>query len=75
MPAVVGASKIVSVGGGGILKFGDSVFMSPTSSSKSFAGSGSLNIGDVPITINVISTTNTIDPSVIDANATKIGFF
>lgn len=73
MPAIVGAVKIISIGPSSIVQFGDSVFLSPTSSSKTYAGSGSFNTGDLPRTNNIFSATNTFDPDVIDSNATKVG--
>ncbi|WP_128894726.1 spore germination protein [Longirhabdus pacifica] len=73
MPAIVGAVKIISVGPSSIVQFGDSVFLSPTSASKTYAGSGSFNTGDLPRTANILSSTNTFDPDLFDTNATKVG--
>ena len=73
MPSIVGSFKVVSVGPSSIIHIGDSVFLSPTSSSKTFAGAGSFNTGDLPVTNNAISATNTNDPDVSDSNAAKVG--
>jgi hypothetical protein len=73
MPSIVGNIKIVSVGPSSIVHIGDSLVLSPTSASKTFAGSGSFNTGDFPVTNNAVSQTNTIDPSIIDTQANKVG--
>ncbi|MNT68250.1 putative spore germination protein GerPA [compost metagenome] len=72
MPAIVGYVKIVSVGSSSIVQFGDAVFLSPTSSSKTFAGSGSFITGDLPVTNNGISSTNTNDPDLVDSSNSKV---
>jgi spore germination protein PA/spore germination protein PF len=68
MPAFVGNIKIVSVGSGAVVQFGDAVIVSPSSASKTFAGSGSFVTGDVPVTNNGVNATNTLDPSLIDSS-------
>lgn len=73
MPAIVGNIKIVSVGSGAIVHFGDAIFLSPTSSSKTFAGAGSFLTGDVPMTNNGLSATITNDPDGIDDSNSKVG--
>ncbi|WP_128894724.1 spore germination protein [Longirhabdus pacifica] len=72
MPAIVGASKFINIGGSSILKFGDAVFLCPTSSGKTYTGAGSGNVGDGIFTVNVASSTNTFDPSIASNNATKL---
>lgn len=72
MPAIVGYVRIVSVGSSAIVQFGDAVFLSPTSSSKTFAGSGSFLTGDLPNTNNGINMTNTNDPDGIDTSVSKV---
>ncbi|WP_164669535.1 spore germination protein [Virgibacillus doumboii] len=67
MPSIVGPIKINSVGGG-VVNFGDSFYLAPKSTSKTAAGSGSLNTGDFINTNNGLSTTNPIDPDVNDQN-------
>jgi spore germination protein PA len=69
MPAIVGIVKIISVGSSSVVHFGDSFIISPTSSSKTFAGAGSFNTGDFPRVYNAYSTTVTNDSDLIDANA------
>ncbi|CAI6054808.1 spore germination protein [Cohnella sp. JJ-181] len=72
MPSIVGAVKILSVGSSGVVQFGDCLQISPTSSTKTFAGAGSFVTGDFPRT-NSISSTNTNDQDVADASETQIG--
>jgi hypothetical protein len=72
MPAIIGNIKIVSVGSSAIVQFGDAIFLSPSSSSKTFAGAGSFLTGDVPQTYNGISLTNTNDPDVVDDSVSKV---
>ncbi|MFD2671747.1 spore germination protein [Marinicrinis sediminis] len=73
MPAIVGNVKILSVGPSSIVHFGDSIFLSPTSASKTFAGSGSFNTGDLPNTNNGVNFTNTFDPDGVDDSVQKVG--
>jgi hypothetical protein len=73
MPSIVGSFKIVAVGPSSIVHIGDSVFLSPNSTSKTFAGSGSFNTGDLPVTNNGINATNTNDPDLLDSVAAKVG--
>ncbi len=61
MPAIVGGVKILSVGSGGVVHFGDSLYISPKSTSKTYAGSGSFNTGDFPVTNNGFNATLTSD--------------
>ncbi|GIP38123.1 germination protein GerPA [Paenibacillus sp. J31TS4] len=72
MPAIVGNVKILSVGPSSIIQFGDAVFLSPSSSSKSYAGAGSFNTGDLPMTNNAVSATNTNDRDLVDNNVTRV---
>ncbi|WP_099157237.1 spore germination protein [Virgibacillus ndiopensis] len=69
MPSIVGPLKINSIGGG-VVNFGDSFYLSPKSTSKTSAGSGSLNTGDFICTNTGLSSTNPIDPDVNDQNVT-----
>jgi spore germination protein PF len=70
MPSIVGPITINSVSG--VINFGDSLNISPTSSSKTNAGSGAFNTGDFICTNNGISATNTIDPDISDQKTTNI---
>lgn len=72
MPAVVGFVKIVSIGSGSIVQFGDSLEVSPTSSSKTYAGSGSFLTGSLTNSNNAVSATNTIDPDVQDNTSNEV---
>ncbi|MFD0870122.1 MULTISPECIES: spore germination protein [Paenibacillus] len=73
MPSIVGNVKILSVDSGGIVQFGDAVFLSPVSTSKTFAGAGSFITGDLPLTNSGISATNTNDPDLVDTSSAKAG--
>ncbi|WP_169081929.1 spore germination protein [Paenibacillus sp. PL91] len=72
MPAVVGFVKIVSVGSGSIVQFGDTLEVSPNSSSKTYAGSGSFLTGSLTNSNNAVSATNTLDPDVQDASNNQV---
>jgi len=72
MPCIVGNVKVVSVGGSGVVQFGDCLQVSPQSTSKTFAGSGSFNTGDIPQTYNAISNTTTNDADVKDSTQDSI---
>lgn len=65
MPAIIGPVQIINVGGG-IVQFGDTLYISPKSSTKTFAGSGGFNTGGFIVTNNGISGTNTLDTNLID---------
>jgi hypothetical protein len=71
MPAIVGNVKIISIGSGGLVQFGDALILSPQSTSKTFAGSGSFNTGDLPVTNNGVSSTQTYDADVVDDTISK----
>lgn len=72
MPSIVGNVKILSVGTGAIVQFGDCLTMAPNSSSKTFAGSGSFNTGDFPRTFTGVNNTNTADQDLVDQNQPKV---
>ncbi|MDF1507379.1 spore germination protein [Robertmurraya sp. DFI.2.37] len=65
MPAIVGPVQVINLGGG-VLQFGDSLFISPKSASKSMSGSGAGNTGGFIITNNLISASNTLDTNLVD---------
>lgn len=71
MPAIVGNIKILSVGSGGLVHFGDALILSPQSTSKTFAGSGSFNTGDLPVTNNGLNSTQTFDSDGVDDTISK----
>ncbi|NOU93341.1 spore gernimation protein GerPA [Paenibacillus sp. LMG 31456] len=73
MPSIVGNIKVISVGNSSIVQIGDAVQLSPSSSSKTFAGAGSFNIGDFAHTNNAISSTITNDQDVEDLGQTNVG--
>ncbi|WP_174730710.1 spore germination protein [Mesobacillus harenae] len=65
MPSIVGPVQIVNVGGG-IVQFGDSLYISPKSNSKSTSGQGASNTGGFIITNNGINASNMVDPDLVD---------
>ncbi|TFE29865.1 spore germination protein [Cohnella luojiensis] len=73
MPCIIGNVKILSVGGSGVVQFGDSLQNSPSSITKTYAGSGSFLTGDLARSNNAISATNTNDPDVQDASENDPG--
>ncbi|MDB5085736.1 MAG: spore germination protein [Bacilli bacterium] len=68
MPAVVGQILINQISGGGNAIFGDAPFITPKSTTKSYAGAGGGNFGVFTNTFSVWSITNTLDPDVNDSN-------
>ncbi|AZN42121.1 MULTISPECIES: spore germination protein [Paenibacillus] len=66
MPAIVGFVKVISVGSSAVVQFGDSVQISPSSSSKTYAGAGSFLTGGLTNSNNAVSATNTNDPDFQD---------
>lgn len=73
MPSIVGAVKILSVGSGSVVQFGDALQVSPSSNSKTYAGAGSFLTGDLSRSNNAVSATNTNDPDVQDSSNNEIG--
>ncbi|MBA9025235.1 MULTISPECIES: spore germination protein [Bacillaceae] len=66
MPAIVGPVQVTSIDGGGIVQFGDSLAISPKSSSKSVTGSGSGNTGLFIFNANGLSGSNILDLAGVD---------
>jgi spore germination protein PF len=64
LPSVVGAVNINS--NSGQVNFGDTLNISPKSSSKSYSGAGGGNTGNLVNVANGVSLTNTVDPDVSD---------
>lgn len=73
MPAAVGFVNIVSVGSSAVVQFGDTVQISPSSNSKTYAGSGSFLTGGLTNANNGLSATNTLDPDLQDNTNNEIG--
>jgi len=71
MPSIVGNLKVISVGSAGIVQIGDALQLSPQSNTKTFAGAGSFNTGDLAHTYTAVSNTNTNDQDVNDQNQFK----
>lgn len=65
MPAIIGPVQIINVSGG-IVQFGDSLYISPKSNSKSTTGQGASNTGGFIITNNGLSASNVLDSSLVD---------
>lgn len=70
MPSIVGAFKVVS--NGGTLNNGDSFIIAPTTSTKSYSGSGSGLTGDLSSTFTLFSAVLTNDPDIVDDSANKV---
>lgn len=65
MPAIIGPVQITNVSGG-IVHFGDSLYISPKSNSKTNSGQGSLNTGGFIVTNNGLSSSNVFDADLLD---------
>lgn len=70
MTIIPGNLKIDNVSGG-IINFGDTLFISPKSSAKTFVGSGSNNTGVQNNTFNGQSSTTTLDSDLVDQPIVK----
>ncbi|WP_221564885.1 spore germination protein [Alkalihalobacillus sp. TS-13] len=69
MPSVILAPiKISTVATNATVNFGDTLYISPKSTSKGASGSGGANTGDFMLVNNFWSLTNTIDPDINDSN-------
>jgi spore germination protein PF len=51
---------------GGLVQFGPSLFTSPKGSSKTFKGSGTVDLAVSVITVNGVNSTNTLDSDAFD---------
>ncbi|WLR53162.1 spore germination protein [Bacillus tianshenii] len=65
MPSFIGGPINVN-NVSGVMNFGDTLNISPKSSSKTANGSGGGNIGNFVNTNNGLSSTNSLDPDLID---------
>jgi len=65
MPAIIGPVQIINVSGG-IVQFGDSVYISPKSNAKSTTGQGALNTGGIIFANNGLNANNVLDTNLID---------
>jgi hypothetical protein len=72
MPSIVGFVKVVSVGSSAVVQFGDAVQVSPSSQTKTYAGSGSFLTGSLANSNNAVSATNTLDPDVQDNSQNQL---
>jgi spore germination protein PF len=65
MPAIIGPVQILNVTGG-IVQFGDTLYISPKTGSKTSAGAGGFNTGGIVLTFNGLSGTNVLDTKLVD---------
>lgn len=75
MPSIVGNIKILSVGPSSVVHIGDTIVISPVSTSKTYAGANSFNTGDTfgpAITNNAGSINKTNDQDLIDSSNKKV---
>ncbi|HET7628702.1 MAG TPA: spore germination protein [Bacillales bacterium] len=70
MPSIVGPVKINSVASSGVVDFGDNWQITPKSTTKTYAGSGSFGTGDFHVNYNAISNTIVPDPDAVDSSNT-----
>jgi spore germination protein PF len=69
MPSVILAPiKISTVASAATVNFGDTLYISPKTTSKSSSGCGGGNTGDFMLVNNFWNMTNTIDPDINDSN-------
>ncbi|MFD1955887.1 spore germination protein [Paenibacillus thailandensis] len=73
MPSIVGFVKIVSTGASSIVQFGDALQLSPSSNSKTYAGSGSFLTGSLTNSNNAVSATSTLDDDLQDSTNEVVG--
>ena len=68
MPSLVGNININSIGSSGVVSIGDTFYVSPKSTSKTFSGAGSFNTGNLVNTASGASSTNTMDSDLLDSS-------
>ncbi|MDG0791479.1 spore germination protein [Cohnella ginsengisoli] len=68
MPSVIGKVKILNVNQGSNVQFGDTGFISLSSTSKNYGGAASFSPGDSfgGVNNNQLSKTNTVDTDAVD---------
>jgi len=69
MTSAVGAVNIASVQTSAVVQLGDAVLLSPSCSSKSYAGAGSFLTGGVLSSNSLASATATNDPDAVDVKS------
>ncbi|NOU97360.1 spore germination protein [Paenibacillus sp. LMG 31456] len=70
MPSIVQSVNINS--NSGTVNFGDTLSISPTSSSRTVEGQGGGNIGNLVNTLNGVSINNVLERSLIDQPTTSV---
>jgi len=71
LPSIVLSVNINS--NSGTVNFGDTLSISPTSSTKSVSGQGGSNTGNLVNTLNGANVNNVLDPSLIDQPTATVG--
>lgn len=71
MPCII-VGPVIFNSNEGVVVSGDTLNASPTSTSKTVAGSGGFNTGYFIQTNNGVSSSNHNDPDVADSNATEV---
>ncbi|HEU5138711.1 MAG TPA: spore germination protein [Bacillales bacterium] len=71
MPAIVGPIKIDN--NSGVIEFGDTLEIDPTSTSKSYSGAGSFSTGNFHWIYSGFSQTIVPDPDLKDSNNISFG--
>ena len=66
MPSIIGNIKITTVGSAGVANFGDTLYISPKSTSKTFAGAGSFTTGDFQLSKQGLSNQLNLDSDLAD---------
>jgi spore germination protein PF len=67
MPVTIsGPVQIDAITFNGVVRFGDSLVISPKEVDELYAGSGAFNTGFLTVTNSGLSSTNFIDPSIIN---------
>ncbi|MFH5184854.1 spore germination protein [Paenibacillus sp. TAB 01] len=74
MPSIVGNIKINSVSQGSNVQIGDTASITLSSSSKNYGGAAAFSPGDAfgAVSNNQASSTNTIDPDLIDGSSSNV---
>lgn len=69
MPSIIGNIKIDSIGSAGVVNLGDTLYISPKSTSKTYAGAGSFRTGDFQISKQGLNCQTISDPDVVDTSS------
>ncbi|GAX90238.1 spore germination protein [Effusibacillus lacus] len=72
MPAVIGGIEIKNLAVAGQFHVGDLLSVAPKDSTLTYGGSGLALTGDFARSFNLLSSTNTIDPDLLDASTDTV---